>query len=326
MRKIFFLVICLVAFTLTKGQTLELPKKQRIQNIEICGKGVEISTCPLSDVDILYQDEDSIVFVDNGKSLGNVKVDSITILELQEAFSILHFNMLSGFYESEKMSVLPDSINHTKNLQYLIESVEGNRVIVGNEAYQNIEGSYWTEFNLKRAFGGVPIITENVDFSQNPIDYADSVTTAFLIGSHFAKEIIGKMKESHSEKDMVDDRIREIINQTKYFSLNGFPRTYSSNKIWQGAGILHFMELKESNLNLAFFMDLGYLITLNKIALDSYLKNEKEVRKNGELLRDLIGEQSLLINFISHRILAKSNSPLALDLKHLNDIYWGKDD
>jgi hypothetical protein len=75
MKKIGFLFIALSIFVFANGQNLDSPERLRIRNIEIRGKGVEIR-CVLPDIHYEYDGDGEIIFIDDGKSLGNVNVDS----------------------------------------------------------------------------------------------------------------------------------------------------------------------------------------------------------------------------------------------------------
>jgi hypothetical protein len=160
MKTILILIFCLI-FIETNGQN-GVAIKQRIQDIEIRGKATTITTKG-STTCHGYGDymNDEIVFVDEGEE--HIYIDSVTIVDLQKAYSIISSNMLTGFYGDIKIDFHP----------------EFSGLIEGN--------IYFDSEEIERISSSITLPSEQFDFNKSQIALFDSTTMAFMIGSQFAR-------------------------------------------------------------------------------------------------------------------------------------------
>ncbi|MFT5619241.1 MAG: hypothetical protein ACI85I_002484 [Arenicella sp.] len=309
MKAILISLLSLI-FIETNGQN-GVAIKQRIQDIEIRGKATTITTKG-STTCHGYGDymNDEIVFVDEGEE--HIYIDSVTIVDLQKAYSIISSNMLTGFYGDIKIDFHP----------------EFSGLIEGN--------IYFDSEEIERISSSITLPSEQFDFNKSQIALFDSTTMAFMIGSQFARLCFAVATKNDTYFQQNYSELGQVLSHTS-FEISSIPAKELNNQDKIRFLKLQFEEVQGIGNRNAFYATLGCHIESNKIMLDSYILHSERIKEK-PLIEQMIGGQLfdverfyLIVSpnelkklYISPS-LNKTNSQLAKDLEHMANIYWGKE-
>ncbi len=308
MKAILISLLCLI-FIETNGQN-GVAIKQRIQDIQIRGKATtieyEIGTWNCFPE---LNEADEIVFVEEGES--HIYIDSVTIVDLQKAYSIMSSNMLTGFYGNVKMDFHP-------NLPELIEGI----IYFDSEELESISSS-------------ITLPSEQFDFNKSQIAIFDSTTMAFMIGSQFARLIFAVATKNDTYFKQNYSELEQMLSHIS-FEIPSIPEEFNNQDRVRFLK-LQFEQIRVIGNRNAFYSTLGYHIESNKIMLDSYVLHSKRTKKK-PLMEKMIGEQMFemeryylmvspneLEEVYKNLLLNKANSQLTKDLEHMANIYLGKE-
>ncbi|MFT5918066.1 MAG: hypothetical protein ACI81T_004583, partial [Bacteroidia bacterium] len=298
---ILILIFCLI-FIETNGQN-GVAIKQRIQDIEIRGSGFYMIEGKLEIVE--NEETGEILFLEGNPHLG--EFDSLTLEELVEAYSILKSNMLNGFYRNEK------NVSTDENSKYY-------------------DTEYYKPYFLEQAFEDISFTEPRLKLDSIEIDYSDSVSISFFLGICFAKSVLRTLETDNLNSDSNYNKFREIVQSTNYFELDSSFRNTLPREKKMDYLVSQFKKVAKSNPNLAFFIQFGYMVEMNRILLETYISLGDNLGRRFPTITFLIAEQKLVIRYTCSAILPywntflipSSGSGLANDLDYLLNIYEGK--
>ncbi len=308
MKAIFISLLCLI-FIEANGQN-GVTSKQRIQDIQIRGKATTITTKGSTCRGYGDYINNEIVFVDDEES--DIYIDSVTIVDLQKAYSIMSSNMLTGFYGNAKMDFHP-------NLPEFIEGI----IYFDSEELESISSS-------------ITLPSEQFDFNKSQIALFDSTTMAFMIGSQFARLIfaVATKNDDYFERNYYE--LEQMLSHIS-FEIPSIPAKGLNNQDKIRFLKLQFEKVQGIGNRNAFYSTLGYHTESNKIMLDSYVLHSERIKEK-PLIEQRIGGQIFVMGrlclivspnemekFYIDRSHNKANLQFAKDLEHMIDIYWGKE-